>query len=174
RDTQIAEKRECSPSASCLGGCLFPNTRPRRSLLAWLPCMRVPAGLIAVPLVAGCTAGLILGDPPDRSFEYSAAAAAILAWLAALAWVVDGCAYEAATTIVMGAFCEGLSIGASGARQAYAPPLLVWFDSCDATAREDPIVLEGALREDAALTPYGAAITLDVSRVVSDACPSVG
>ena len=53
-------------------------------------------------------------------------------------------------------------MGASAAQRAYHPSLLEWFSRHGGSS---PVVLHGRLRDDAALTPTGVSITIDVARL---------
>ena len=127
--------------------------------------MRCPAALVAVPLVAGSLAAILLFDRLPDLFAFHAAAAALIALLAALASSGSGAAAECAGAIAAAALLAGLSLGSSGAERAYAPSLLCWFRSLPPATAEEPWVVEGTLREDAAPTAYGMSLSIDVDRV---------
>jgi competence protein ComEC len=118
--------------------------------------VRVPSVLLAIPLLAGAVAGILLVDSVPGSVGLSAAAAAALSVLAAAAAVADESPFDATLAIVVGTAMAGLSLGHSAAREhyEYQPPVAVG----------EPVALEGWLREDAAPTAAGAGVTLDVVR----------
>jgi competence protein ComEC len=128
--------------------------------------MRVPSAVVAVPLLAGCCAGILLADRPDSTLPLCAAAAAAIALIAALGFFSDS--FDARVVCALTAACAlaGCSLGLTGARRAYRPGLLTFFDSLDPAARDAPTVVEGVLREDAALTAAGISLTLEVHTVV--------
>jgi competence protein ComEC len=130
--------------------------------------VRVPAALLALPLLAGASAGVLtLGFSPERFILATAAAAALCA-VAGAGFLGEGEAWGVVVCVVMGCAAAGYSTGASCARSLLRPPLLQWFER---TVSEggDPVVVEGVLRADAALTGYGAVLVLDVSGVTGPA-----
>ena len=129
--------------------------------------MRTPAALVAVPLVAGTAAGILLADHPDGWLPLCAAAAAVLSLLAGLSYFADEDPAGVVAAVAIGCAAAGISLGAAAARSAYRPSLLAWFDARTPEDREAAALLEGVLREDASLAPFGASITLDVTCVVS-------
>jgi competence protein ComEC len=126
--------------------------------------MRTPAALVALPLLAGSAIGLLISEHASDFPPLCAAAAACLALIAAAAWCGDSDAEGVASAISIGCVVAGLSLGVAAARDAYRPPLLAWFDARSADDREGPAPMEGALREDAAVTPFGVSLTVDVNR----------
>ncbi len=90
------------------------------------------------------------------------ASGSLLAFIAATAFFLDGCGTRSAVAVVSGCILGGMSLGLTGAGRAYNPDLLSWFNACDATCRESPVVLEGVLREDASLSAAGASLVVDV------------
>src|SRR5687768_7093722 len=116
--------------------------------------MRVPAALLAIPLLAGSVTGVLLFDSAPQTWALCAAAAAILAVASAAAALADGSAFEATLAIVVAALMAGLSLGLGGAREIYRREF--------ALPLGEPVVLLGTLREDGVATPNGATITLDV------------
>lgn len=130
--------------------------------------MRAPAAVIALPLVAGCGAGVLLGDSPDPSVGLPAAAAALLALCAAVAALVDDQGEICTAAAAAGALLAGGSLGASAAHAAYHPSLLDWFL---AARPPSPVVLSGRLRDDAFGTDAGVSLTIDVERVHADPVP---
>lgn len=124
--------------------------------------VRVPASLVAVPLLIGSAIGLLLADRPEVWLALAAAAASLLALAAAAAYAADGSAPECTGAIVAGCLLAGLSIGISDGRAAYRSSLAAWFAARPSASREEPVQLEGKLRDDAAVTEAGASIALDV------------
>jgi competence protein ComEC len=129
--------------------------------------MRAPASIVAVPLLGGTAAAILLFERLPDLFAFCAAAAALLAWLAALACFAAGGPAECVIAIVLGAAFAGLSLGASSADAAYGAPLLRWFTSRPPASGDHPIILEGTCRDDAAVTASGVSMTVDVDRVQS-------
>lgn len=125
--------------------------------------MHVPASLLAVPLLAGAAAGVLLVDHAPERLILAAAAAAVLCVLAAAGFYADDLTAGVVIAIVAGAAAAGYSSGASRARALYAPSLLAWFDA-SVTGESDPVLVEGLLRDDAAVVEYGALLTIDVQR----------
>src|SRR5687767_10629132 len=103
--------------------------------------MRVPAALLALPLVVGSLAGVLLVDAAPGGWSLCAAAAAILAALSAAAAFADESPLEATLAIAVGALAAGLSLGLSAAWDTYGHESVLPIG--------EPIVLEGKLREDA-------------------------
>ncbi len=116
----------------------------------------MPAALLALPLLAAAAAGFLLFDAVPPGWAIASAAAAILATVAAAAAQADGSSLESTLALVAGMLAAGLSLGLSGARDAYRPT--------DAVPLGEPVVLEGRLREDATITLAGATLTIDVER----------
>ena len=126
--------------------------------------MRVPAALVALPLVAGAAAGILLhGSTPERLILASAGSAVICA-LAGLAFLADDEAAAVVCCVVGGSGLAGLSLGGSATAALLAPPLLVWFESLPAH-ETGPFDVAGVLRDDAVREEYGVILTLDVSAV---------
>ena len=69
-----------------------------------------------------------------------------------------------ACAVTAGCLAAGISLGITTARDAYRPPLLAWFDARSVEDRDEPAPLDATLREDAAVTPFGVSLTLDVAR----------
>lgn len=128
--------------------------------------MRAPAVLIAVPLLAGCGAGLLLGDSPNPSVGVPAAAAAFVALCAAAAALADDQPDSCIAAVAAGAVLAGGSLGASAAHAAYHPSLLEWFLAARPTS---PVLLLGRLRDDAFVSDSGVSLTIDVGSVTADA-----
>jgi len=121
--------------------------------------MHVPAALIALPILTGSAASILLADSFDPAFAFLSACAAVVGLAAAAGALLLEDLRQGAAALVLTALLTGLSLGATDARRAYAPPLLDRY----ATLPADVAVhLEGVLREDAALTAFGASLILDV------------
>jgi competence protein ComEC len=134
--------------------------------------VHTPASLVAIPLLVGAATGLLV---PATGFELLAlrlAGSALLALIAACgSFAMDDETLPWAA-IVTGCALAGLSLGMSGAKEVYRPPLLAWFEARDLAARGEPVAITGVLREDAAPTPVGVSLIVDVSMV--GAVPSRG
>ena len=124
--------------------------------------MQVPAALAALPFVAGGVAGALLGDESSVQLSLASATGALLCAAAALGWIGDRMTPEASLGIALGTALAGLSLGLLGAEATYRTPLLTWFM---ATLPDEPVVVEGRLREDAALTDYGGSLEVDVTHI---------
>ena len=128
--------------------------------------MRIPASLVAIPLFAGCAVGVALTDTADRALALCAAAAAAIALVAAIGFFLDDIADGVALATTAGCFLAGVSLALVETSTAYGPDLLAWFDRLDADTRGSPVILEGLLREDAALSPSGVSLVADVSALL--------
>ena len=131
--------------------------------------MRVPALLVALPLLAGAGAGILLSDHIPEHLILTSAAAAVLCVVAGAGFFADDIAAGVLVSVTIGSLLGGLSSGASAARALYSPAILDWHDSFD--RRNEPVVLEGRLRDDG----VGTLLELDVDRACSTAgvCASV-
>ena len=128
--------------------------------------MRVPAVLAAAPLLAGAAAGVVLAESTPERFVLASTAAAALALIAGCAFLADRLDWAVAATVVIGCALAGFSMGTSCTRELYGPSVAGWFD--DTLGEDpDPVILDGVLREDAAITDYGASLVLDVRRVAA-------
>jgi competence protein ComEC len=127
--------------------------------------VRSPAAVLALPLLAGSGLAILLFDWLPDLFAFTAAAAALIALLAAAASFACGSYVECSAAIAIGALFAGLSLGGAAAERAYQPSLLRWYTSLPAARAEEPWVLEGTLREDAAATAYGTSLSVDVDRI---------
>jgi competence protein ComEC len=126
--------------------------------------VRVPAALVALPLIAGSAIGLLCGERVEPGFALGAAAAGLIGLLAVAASVVDDCPADATAGIAVTAVLLGLSLGASAAHRVYRPSLLPWFQE-GGRPSQPATVLEGRLREDAVGVAAGVSLVLDVDRV---------
>ena len=126
--------------------------------------MKIPAAVVALPLVAGSAIGVLIVDRVPGSLPLSAAVGAWLAFIAALAWFADDDPHGVSCALSIGCLVAGASLGFTAASEAYTPALLDWFDRRPADERDAPTTLEGTLREDAAVTSFGTSLTIDVVR----------
>ena len=130
--------------------------------------MRVPAVLAAIPLLAGAAAGVLLVEFTPERFGVAAAFAAALALLAGSGFLADREDWCVVASVVIGCALAGFSMGTSRARELNATPLADWAsDGRQALSDSDPVIIEGRLRDDAAISGYGASLVIDVSRVVA-------
>ncbi|MBA2258928.1 MAG: DNA internalization-related competence protein ComEC/Rec2 [Acidobacteria bacterium] len=135
--------------------------------------MRVPAAVAAAPLLTGAAAGVLLVDLTPERFVLAAGVAAWLALLAGCGFLADRIDWAVVASVSLGCALTGFSLGASSARELYAPSLLGWFDPARASEAgapvedRDPVIIEGRLREDAAAAAYGALLVVDVGQVIS-------
>jgi competence protein ComEC len=131
--------------------------------------VRVPASLVAIPLFAGCCAGILLADSGNSSLPVCAAAAGGLSFVAALGFFLDDFGGGVAVAVAAGCLLAGVGLSLVATSTAYRPDLLVCFDAVDANTRESPIVVEGVLREDAAISGAGVSLVVDVRALVDHA-----
>jgi competence protein ComEC len=129
--------------------------------------VRTPASLVALPLLIGVSAGLLLYDLSPDSLALCTAGAALLSCVAACGAFGNEDTPGVLAAVVLGCFFSGASLGLSAARAAYAPDLLTWFNKRPEPAREDPVAIEGILRDDASPGPLGVSLTIEVTRVGS-------
>ena len=124
--------------------------------------MRVPAALVALPLLLGVIAGLLAADRGVPDLAASAAAAAALALMAACG--AFGLSDTGSTVVAatIGCALAGTSLAWSSSRNTYQPTLLRWFE---ARAPDDAVIVEGALREDASWSGTSASLVVDVDRI---------
>ncbi|MEX1130016.1 MAG: DNA internalization-related competence protein ComEC/Rec2 [Vicinamibacterales bacterium] len=126
--------------------------------------MRVPASLVAIPLLAGAASGILLADTAPEHLVLASACAAVLCLLSAAGFHAEGMSGAVVIGVVAGAAAAGYANGASHARLLDAPSILAWFDT-HVTPDADPAVLSGTLRDDGAHVGYGVLLTLDVREV---------
>ena len=124
--------------------------------------VRAPAVLAAVPFLTGAAASIALFDNLGPRFSVLCAAAALTLLLASVGAALQGDTADSVAGIVIGCLFAGASLGADAARLGYFPPVLRWYE---AAAPIEPVVVEGVLAEDAAVTPSGVSLTLAVTRV---------
>ena len=124
--------------------------------------MRAPAGLLAIPLLAGSVAGLCFFE--QHHLAWCAAGASVIALIAGItAFLLDD-GFGCAAAVAAGSLVAGASLGASAARAAYSPTLLVWFNESPASGARAARI-EGVLQEDASAGPFGVSLFVRVSRV---------
>jgi competence protein ComEC len=128
--------------------------------------MRLPAAVVALPLLAGCCAGILYAEVTSLDLPLCAAGGAALALIAAACFLSDGFVEGMAGAVALGCALSGLSLGLVAARAAYRPHLLVLFDTLDPSARDGPVELEGMLREDGSPGSGGVSLSLEVNAVV--------
>lgn len=119
-----------------------------------------------MPLLAGAAAALHLADRFDPAFPLLAAVAASIALTAAAALTLLDDLAAAAAVVTLGCGLAGASLGASAAVGVYSPRLLDWFEGA---ARDEPIGLEGVLREDAVPSAAGISLNLEVIAIAGAA-----
>lgn len=129
--------------------------------------MRTPASLVALPLLIGVSAGLLLYDLAPDSLALCTAGAALLSCVAAFGSFGHEDTPGVLIAVVLGCLFSGASLGLSAARAAYAPDLLTWFDARSEPEAGEPVVIEGILRDDASPGPLGVSLTIDVTRASS-------
>lgn len=127
--------------------------------------MRVPAAVVAIPLLTGAAAGVCVWPGVPAGFAQAAAAAAVFALLSGIGSLGLGALSECLVVVVSGALLAGLSLGASSAAATLRPPVLAWFESRPSARASSPAIIEGTLREDASLSAGVATLTIDVSAV---------
>ena len=133
--------------------------------------MRVPAALLALPLLLSTCVGVVWCDGPDHLIV-AAAGASVLALVAGCGFFAEGIPGGVVLSVCIGTACAGFSMGASFTRAVYAPPLLAWFERQQ--DRADPFTVEGVLTDDAAGGSEGTLLALRVRRVCrGNACADV-
>nr|MDQ3419384.1 hypothetical protein [Acidobacteriota bacterium] len=125
--------------------------------------MRVPAALIAIPLLAGAAVGIHIDGAADRLIP-AACCAAVLSLLAAFAFRAEHEDGGVVLALLIGAAASGYTAAAAQSRALAAPPLFAWFEARD-SGDSDPVTLIGRLRDDGAFVGYGVLLTLDVEEV---------
>ena len=126
--------------------------------------MRAPAGLLAVPLLAGAVSGLCFFEL--HHLVWCAAGGSAIALIAGIAARLLNDGFSVAAAVIAGALMAGASLGASAAREAYSPGLLTWFHE-NAPSGGRAAVVEGVLQEDAAPGAFGVSLFVLVSHVAS-------
>ena len=87
--------------------------------------MRLPAAVVALPLLAGCSAGILYAEATSLDLPLCAAGGAALALIAGACFFSDGFAEGATAAVALGCALSGLSLGLVAARTAYRPHLLI-------------------------------------------------
>lgn len=126
--------------------------------------MRAPAAIVAIPLLVGSSYGLLAGDSFSPDIPFRTAAAALIALLAASAAFFDDMPEQCTGGVIVGTLVVGVSLGTTAATRSYRPQLLEWYATASRSERES-VVLEGTLRDDAAVMPTGVSLSIDVTRV---------
>lgn len=126
--------------------------------------MRVPASLIALPLFAGAAAGVLFLEQLPERLILAAAFAAILSTMAGAYFCAEDQRVDLLICVVLGSCGAGYAMGGAVTRDLLAPPLLRLFESHIGEAGE-PVLVQGVLRDDAAVLPYGVVLTVDVESV---------
>jgi competence protein ComEC len=122
--------------------------------------MTAPAALIAIPLLVGVIAGVLLDSGPP----FSPVAIAVAWVVMTVTWRKDPRAFVMA--VAAAGFAAGAALGGAAERDAHGTSLLRWYES---GRPEDAVRVSGVLREDAAVTANGASMTLDVDHVGDEA-----
>lgn len=117
--------------------------------------MRVPAIVIAIPLLIGIVAGVLLVDGAPERWAFLSAAVSLFAVVAAAGGIAERRAVETCVALVLAPAAAGLSLGLTAARDAYRQDRPFTLG--------EPTVLEGVLREDALVTEGGVSLTLGVA-----------
>ena len=128
--------------------------------------MRLPAAVVALPLLAGCSAGILHAEVISLDLPLCAAGGAALALIAGACFFSDGFAEGVTAAVALGCALSGLSLGLVAARTAYRPHLLILFDTLDPSVRDAPVELEGMLREDGSPGSGGVSLSLEVKALV--------
>ena len=135
---------------------------------------------LSLALTFALAAGLALGvlfDVPSRSLTAAALAAG---WIAALVAFNRGWPRVQLAAVILAAIAAGVLLGSAAVDRAMNPPLRVLLeqrfggfaiDAAADTRLEEPIVIEGRLRADAAATATGVLLRVDVARVWLGPCP---
>jgi competence protein ComEC len=114
------------------------------------------ATVVALALVAGAAAGVVLRVEDVGPVAGAASLVAALAFAGLWAWWRP--ATRLAVIAAVLSLAAGLGLGARAAREALAP-------AAAALAGDEPVVLEGVLRQDAVLSEFGVTCPLAVARV---------
>lgn len=126
--------------------------------------MRVPTVYVALPLLTGACAGVLLVDAISPAVTVAAAGGTALALIAAVGFLVEHERDGVIAAVVLGALLAGCASGASTTRQLYEPELLAWFLE-GGEGDSDPVILTGLLRADADAGAGAVMLTLDVREV---------
>jgi len=129
--------------------------------------VRVPAALVAIPLLAGAAAGLLLLDRAPDHARVAAAGVSLIALVAACGFFLDRVPPGVVSSVALGALAAGYASGAASARDLHAPSLLEWF--AERPSEGDPVVIEGRLRDDGARVSGGVLLSVAVTSVCTPA-----
>src|ERR671912_70911 len=110
--------------------------------------MRMPALLVAVPLLIGAAAGILLAGQIPQDIALTSCGAAALALVAGCGFLADRLHWCVVGCVIGGSALAGVSTGLSRTASVLAPSILTWFSSMPEGG--DPVLLEGTLRADAA------------------------
>ena len=125
----------------------------------------MPAAIVALPLLAGALTGLVISDDTATALSIYSASGALLALLSAVGAFSVESSLDAVIAIATGCLLAGLSLGVTSAFLAYHPPLLQWFEARASQDPATPILIDGVLREDAALSGPSPSVVVDVQSV---------
>src|SRR5207248_10439426 len=154
-------------------------------VFSWLTCnelcsrggVRAVAAIPAIALLAGSAIGLLAPDIPRTialPFLIACAAVSVWAWRFARTLVL-------AASVALGFFAGAAFLAADAWREAWRPTLRIVFDDLGRAARAEAAaddrvlpeddeafaVVEGVLRQDGAITPTGASLSIDVDAICS-------
>jgi competence protein ComEC len=149
---------------------------PSRESFAFGRRMRVPAALLALPLLIGAATGLLFHTLIPEHLTLASAGAAALCTVAGFGFLAERLRPAVVACTVAATVLGGFAMASATIRDLLRPPLLDWFDRLPGD-EGGPFIVHGILREDAAAMPYGVQLTLDVTRVGtpgSDADPARG
>ena len=125
--------------------------------------MRVPASLLALPLLMGAATGLLFHALIPERLTLASAGAAALCTVAGFGFFAERLRPAVVACTVAATGLGGFAMASASIRDLLRPPLLDWFDRLP--GESGPFIVHGILREDAAAMPYGVQLTLDVTRV---------
>ncbi len=131
---------------------------------------------LAVTLVAGLAGGVVVDRPIVLPLSLSLAGG----WLATTVGFFGQRPRVQFGGFLVSVFAAGWLLGGHAVDRAIHPPLRTLLEqrfggfaieAAGDTRSDDPIVIEGRLREDAALTDAGAILRIDVERIWIGPCP---
>ena len=124
--------------------------------------MRAPAVLPAIALLAGAAAGIHLHPDPTPVRAALLAACTV----ACIAFVV-GAGGAAVVALALGFACGGCALGTIADREATRSSLREMFEReiAPTAARSEPHEVIARVRQDAARTPFGAAMNLAIEQI---------
>ncbi|HXW06779.1 MAG TPA: DNA internalization-related competence protein ComEC/Rec2 [Vicinamibacterales bacterium] len=135
--------------------------------------MRVPAAVIAIPLLAGSAAGVLLFERLTPQAATCLVGSAALAWMAALGAALDRDGATCGAAVAAGALLAGFALGLAEAGRIYSPPLRAWFERRSMEEASQPVILQGVLRGDASQGVAGISLGLNVEMVQETTARSV-